>query len=132
MTPQHFTISQLAEEFGITTRAIRFYEEKGLIKPRRNGQQRHYSAADRVRLKLILRGKRLGFTLDESRDLIDMYDPGQGNVEQLQVLLGKIADREASLQRQLRDIANMRRDLQTVRRRCEEALQTQQKASRKG
>ena len=132
MTPQHYTISQLAEEFGITTRAIRFYEEKGLIKPGRNGQQRHYSAADRVRLKLILRGKRLGFTLDESRDLIDMYDPGQGNVEQLQVLLGKIADREASLQRQLRDIANMRRDLQTVRRRCEEALQTQQKASRKG
>ena len=131
MTQQHFTISQLAEEFDITTRAIRFYEEKGLIKPRRSGQQRHYSAADRVRLKLILRGKRVGFTLDESRDLIDMYDPEQGNIQQLQVLLAKIADKEASLQRQLRDIASMQRDLQNVRQRCEQALETQQKQASK-
>ncbi len=127
MTERHFTISQLADEFGVTTRTIRFYEEKGLIKPRRSGQQRLYSTADRVRLKLILRGKRLGFTLEESRDLIDMYNPAQGNIEQLQVLLQKIADREASLRRQLSDIASMQRDLQNVRRRCEQALQTQQK-----
>jgi DNA-binding transcriptional MerR regulator len=131
MTEQYFTISQLADEFGITTRAIRFYEEKGLISPRRSGQQRHYRAADRVRLKLILRGKRLGFTLEESRDLIAMYNPAQGNIEQLQVLLQKIADREASLRRQLRDIASMQRDLHDVRRRCEQALETQQKQASK-
>ncbi len=131
MTEQHFTISELAGEFGITTRAIRFYEEKGLINPRRAGQQRHYSASDRVRLKLILRGKRLGFTLDESRDLIEMYDPGHGNVEQLNLLLKKIDAREATLQRQLRDIAGMQRDLQEVRQRCQQALETQRKQSSK-
>jgi DNA-binding transcriptional MerR regulator len=132
MNEQHFTISQLAGEFGITTRAIRFYEEKGLISPRRSGQQRLYSAADRVRLKLILRGKRLGFTLEESRDLIDMYDPRHGNVEQLQRLLQKIEDKEALLQRQLRDIAGMQRDLDEVRQRCKQALQTQYKQAGNG
>lgn len=132
MTEPHFTISQLSGEFGITTRAIRFYEEKGLISPRRTGQQRLYTAADRVRLKLILRGKRLGFTLDESRDLIDMYDPSHGNVEQLQRLLQKIEDREALLQNQLRDIAGMQKDLDDVRQRCKEALQTQHKQAGNG
>jgi DNA-binding transcriptional MerR regulator len=132
MTEKHFTISQLAGEFGITTRAIRFYEEKGLISPRRSGQQRLYTASDRVRLKLILRGKRLGFTLEESRDLIDMYDPSHGNVEQLQRLLQKIDDKEALLQRQLRDIAGMQSDLDEVRQRCKQALQTQHKQAGNG
>ncbi len=132
MTAQHFTISQLAGEFGITTRAIRFYEEKGLISPRRSGQQRLYNAADRVRLKLILRGKRLGFTLEESRELIDMYDPRHGNVEQLQRLLQKIEDKEALLQSQLRDIAGMQSDLDEVRQRCKQALQTQHKQAGNG
>jgi DNA-binding transcriptional MerR regulator len=103
-----------------------------LISPRRTDQQRLYTAADRTRLKLILRGKRLAFTLEESRDLIDMYDPQHGNVEQLQRLLQKIEDKEALLQRQLSDIAGMQRDLDDVRQRCKQALQTQYKQTGNG
>ncbi len=132
MPDQSYSISELAAEFAITTRAIRFYEEKGLLAPARKGQQRIYSASDQVRLKLILRGKRLGFTLEESRDLIDMYDPAHGNVDQLQRLIRKIEDKEALLQRQLRDIAGMQRDLNEVRQRCNDALQTHSKTAAKG
>jgi DNA-binding transcriptional MerR regulator len=132
MAEQHYTISDLASEFGITTRTIRFYEEKGLLAPTRSGQQRVYSSADRVRLKLILRGKRLGFTLQESRDLIAMYDPAHGNVEQLQRLIQKIEIKEALLQRQLRDIAGMQRDLDEVRQRCNEALEAQRRLAGNG
>jgi DNA-binding transcriptional MerR regulator len=132
MAAQHYTISDLASEFGITTRTIRFYEEKGLLAPTRSGQQRVYSSADRVRLKLILRGKRLGFTLQESRDLIAMYDPAHGNVEQLQRLIQKIEIKEALLQRQLRDIAGMQRDLDEVRQRCNEALEAQRRLAGNG
>ena len=124
MADQNHSISELADEFGITTRTIRFYEEKGLLAPSRNGQTRVYSASDKVRLKLILRGKRLGFTLEESRDLIDMYDPAHGNVDQLQRLIQKIEHKEALLQRQLQDIAGMQQDLDTVRQRCYQALQS--------
>lgn len=124
MPDRNHRISELATEFGITTRTIRFYEEKGLLAPSRSGQQRIYSATDRVRLKLILRGKRLGFTLEESRDLIDMYDPAHGNVEQLQSLIQKIEHKEALLQRQLHDIAGMQQDLDTVRQRCNQTLQS--------
>jgi DNA-binding transcriptional MerR regulator len=127
MAERNYTISDLAAEFGITTRAMRFYEEKGLLSPQRSGNQRIYTPADRVRLKLILRGKRLGFTLEESRDLIAMYDPAQGNVEQLQRLIQKIDQKEDLLQRQLRDIAGMQRDLNDVRQRCNEALHSQRK-----
>lgn len=127
MREPHFTISELAREFGITTRAIRFYEEKGMLTPARNGQRRIYSVSDRVRLKLILRGKRLGFSLDESRELIDMYDPAHGNVDQLQSLAEKIEVKEVQLQRQLRDIAGMRKDLVEARKRCQCALQAQRK-----
>jgi DNA-binding transcriptional MerR regulator len=125
MPDRSHSISEVAAELGITTRTIRFYEEKGLLAPSRKGQQRIYSAADRVRLKLILRGKRLGFTLEESRDLIDMYDPAHGNVEQLQRLIQKIEHKEALLQRQLRDIAGMQQDLDAVRQRCYQTLQSQ-------
>jgi DNA-binding transcriptional MerR regulator len=121
--PQHsYTISQLAKEFGITTRTIRFYEEKGLLAPHRNGKQRIYSNADRVHLTLILRGKRLGFSLDESRELIDRYNPDHGNVEQLRHLLRKIDEKEAQLQNQLHDISAMQQDLADVRRRAQQAL----------
>ncbi len=88
MPDRSHSISELAAELGITTRTIRFYEEKGLLAPSRNGQQRIYSAADRVRLKLILRGKRLGFTLEESRDLIDMYDPVPSSPAKIQNISG--------------------------------------------
>ena len=122
MPEQRFNISDLAGEFELTTRAIRFYEEKGLLAPARNGQQRVYSLSDRVRLKLILRGKRLGFSLEECRELLDMYDPAHGNTDQLRRLMEKIDAKEAQLQSQLRDITGMQKDLSEVRQRCQQAL----------
>ena len=123
MQGQHYSISDLAGEFDVTPRAIRFYEEKGLLSPAREGQKRLFSHADRVRLGLILRGKRCGLTLDESREIIEMYEPGQNNAEQLHSLLGKIAERRSTLQEQLADIRHMMKELDTVQARCERALQ---------
>src|SRR5213595_433579 len=79
-----FSISDLAREFDITPRAIRFYEDQGLLSPRRDGQRRIYTPRDRTRLKLTLRGKRLGLTLAEIRELIDMYEPGRDERAQLE------------------------------------------------
>lgn len=117
-----FSISDLSAEFDITTRTIRFYEEKGLLNPRRNGSTRVYSAADRTKLKLILRGKRLGFTLEESRSIIEMYDPEHGNNEQLQSLLAKIREKRAQLEQQLHDIDVMMLDLRDSEDKCLEAM----------
>lgn len=117
-----FSISELAREFGITTRSIRFYEESGLLQPHREGQSRIYTEQDRVKLVLILRGKRLGFSLAESRELIDMYDPASGNTRQLQALLAKIHDRQAQLQAQLADIHTLQRELDEAEVRCLQAL----------
>ena len=123
MIDRQFNISELASEFDITPRAIRFYEEKGLLHPAREGQKRLFSHADRVRLQLILRGKRCGLTLEESGDIIGMYEHGQNNAEQLNSLLGKIAERRAVLHTQLADIQEMMAELDTVQTRCEQALQ---------
>lgn len=117
-----FTISQLAEEFGITTRTIRFYEEKGLLSPRRNGQARIYSAADRTKLKLILRGKRLGLSLHESLDLIEMYQPDHDNSDQLKQLIAKINEKRELLKQQFEDLNTMMRDLDEAEARCVDAL----------
>jgi len=118
-------ISDLAQEFDITTRTIRFYEEKGLLKPARNGGNRLYSPSDRVKLKLILRGKRLGFTLEESREIIEMYDPAQGNTEQLQKMIGVIRDKRRQLEQQLHDLEGMMLDLRDSEERCLQALSEQ-------
>ncbi len=123
MDQQSYSISDLAAEFGITTRTMRFYEEKGLLTPRREGQKRLYNAGDRARLTLILRGKRIGLTLDESRDIIEMYESGQDNAEQLHLLLGKIEERRQLLRTQLVDINNMLSALDDVQTRVEQALQ---------
>lgn len=120
--PASYSISELAREFGITTRTIRFYEDKGLLSPQRRGQTRVYSPEDRVRLKLILRGKRLGFSLDESREIIDMYDPAHGNVEQLQRLLDHIEQKRAQLQQQLHDIQSLMGELDEAEARAREFL----------
>ncbi|MDP5210427.1 MerR family DNA-binding transcriptional regulator [Microbulbifer sp. 2205BS26-8] len=120
--PLNYSISELAREFDITTRTIRFYEDKGLLKPKRRGQTRVYSSEERVRLKLILRGKRLGFSLDESREIIDMYDPAHGNVEQLQRLLEHIAQKRAHLHQQLRDIESLMGELDEAEARAKAAL----------
>jgi len=99
-----FSIGELAEEFEVTPRAIRFYEEKGLISPRRNGQDRVYSRRDRVRLHLILRGKRLGFSLSDVAEMINSYDLEDGQVGQLRVTLDKSRERIAALEQQRADI----------------------------
>ena len=105
MPGNHFTISELASEFDITPRTIRFYEEKGLLSPAREGQKRLFSQADRVRLNLILRGKRLGFSLEEIRKIIDMYDPGQPHdPAQIIYLCRKIQEHRQELLNKIKDI----------------------------
>ena len=120
--PQTYTISDLSREFDITTRTIRFYEDKNLLQPKREGQTRIYSAADRTTLKLILRGKRLGFTLDESREIIELYTPSKDNCEQLHKLISKIHERRVLLEQQQQDIEIMLLDLQASEERCNETL----------
>jgi DNA-binding transcriptional MerR regulator len=124
-----YTISELASEFDITPRTIRFYEEKGLLKPEREGQKRLFSQSDRVRLILILRGRRCGLTLEESREIIDMYETGQNNAEQLHSLVGKIEQRRSILQSQLVDIREMLKELDAVQARCEQSLQSIEEAA---
>ena len=117
-----YTISDLAREFDVTTRTIRFYEEKGLLHPSRNGQHRIFGKQDHARLELILRGKRAGLTLEESREIIDMYDPAGDNYEQYQFLLNKVDERQAQLESQIEDINQLINGLQEVRERCTQAL----------
>jgi len=117
-----YTISELAKEFGVTTRTMRFYEEKGLISPRREGQKRLYSSADRVRIKLILRGKRIGMSLNECVEVIDMYDPEHNNADQLHSLIDKVKSRSELLAAQKRDIDDMLAGLKEVQSLCESAL----------
>lgn len=117
-----YTISELARAFDITTRTIRFYEEHGLLSPERQGQSRIYSQGDRVRLKLILRGKRLGFSLDESKELFELYDPQRGNEKQLSAMLHKITEHRMALEQQQHDIHIMQHGLDDAEQRCHEAL----------
>ncbi len=100
-----YGIAELAREFNVTTRTIRFYEDKGLLSPERQGQRRVYSPRDRVRLRLIMRGKRLGFSLSEIRQMIDLYDDDPSEVAQLKLFLAKIRERQAVLSQQQVDIA---------------------------
>ena len=118
MTTQTYSISDLARELDITTRAIRFYEEQGMLSPERRGLERIYTARDKVTLKLILRGKRIGFSLAECRELIELYDPTGGNQKQLHTMLGKISERREQLQQQLLDIQQMQLELDTAEERC--------------
>ena len=99
-----YTITDLAHEFKVTARAIRFYEDKGLLHPSRQGMMRVYTKRDRARLLLILRGKRLGFSLAEIREMIDLYDLGDGRIEQLTLTLKRSRDRLAALETQREDI----------------------------
>lgn len=113
MTP-HFSISDLAREFSITTRAIRFYEDEGLIQPKREGQRRLYTQRDRVRLMLILRGRRLGFSLKEIAEIIDLYDREPGETGQLKLFLAKIEERRQLLKQQQEDIKQTLAELDQV------------------
>ncbi|MBX3453148.1 MerR family DNA-binding transcriptional regulator [Ferrovibrio sp.] len=101
---QTFSITELSHEFKVTARAIRFYEDKGLLQPSRQGMNRIYSRRDRARLILILRGKRLGFSLAEIREMLNLYDLGDGQTEQLRVTLKRSQDRLRALETQRRDV----------------------------
>ena len=120
--PPTYGIADLAREFDVTTRTLRFYEDEGLIAPERQGQKRIFSMRDRVRLKLILRGKRLGFSLDEIREIINLYDAPPGEVGQIRFFLDKIRERRAALERQRDDIAATLEELVDVEARCASQL----------
>ena len=117
-----YGIGELAREFGVTARTIRFYEDLGMLTPLREGQKRVYRPRDRVRLKLILRGKRLGFSLAEIREMIELYDAPEGEVGQLRLFRDKIAERRAELESKRRDIAAALHDLERADDRCRARL----------
>jgi DNA-binding transcriptional MerR regulator len=99
-----FTIRDLTKEFGVSARTLRFYEEKRLLDPGRNGEQRLYSRRDRARLRYVLMGKSVGFSLEDVREMLDLYDLGDGQRTQLQVALAKFQERVVRLERQRADI----------------------------
>lgn len=117
-----YSISDLADEFNVTPRTIRFYEEKGYLTPRREGTRRIYSPPDHTRLRLILRGKRLGLSLDETAELIKMYGSQSGNRKQLERFIVRIHEKRAELERKQRDLEVMLNDLQGVEEKCYIAL----------
>jgi len=99
-----FTIRDLTKEFGVSARTLRFYEEKGLVDPARRGEQRLYTRRDRARLAYVLAGKAVGFSLEEVREMLDLYDLGDGQVTQLKVALAKFGERIERLEKQKNDI----------------------------
>ena len=117
-----YSISDLAREFDVTPRAIRFYEDHGLLAPRRDGQRRIYSPRDRTRLKLTLRGKRLGLALSEIRELIDMYEPGRDERPQLKRFLAVLESHKVSLLQQRADIEAQLSELQAFEKKIKKQL----------
>lgn len=113
-----YSVTELADELGITPRAIRFYETKGLIKPQRAGTTRVYTHRDRARMQLILRGKRLGFSLADIKEYLDMYDVDPSQKKQLQLLLKKIEQRVADLEQQREDLEATLAELEDMRQEC--------------
>ena len=118
------TITELAREFGVTTRAIRYWESHGLVSPAREGGNRVYSKRDQTRLKLALRGKRLGLSLAEIRELIDMYDTAEDESSQLLSFLDVLAQRRASLEQQRDDIQAVLKEIARFERQCREMLKS--------
>lgn len=117
-----FSIAELAAELGLTLRAIRFYETKGLIAPRRVGLSRHFSPRDRARLILIRRGKRMGFSLGDIREFLDLYEADPTQVAQMRKLLGKTRERIARLEAQLQDVQTSLAELRDVERATRDML----------
>ncbi len=117
-----FTITELAAEFDITPRAIRFYEDMGLLEPARAGRNRVYTHRDRTRLKLTLRGKRLGLSLQEVKQLVDMYDSESGAVPQLKAFLDVLAQHRRQLEQQLDDIEVTLAEIAQHEERCQALL----------
>ncbi len=127
-----WSIAELAGEFGVTHRTIRFYEDRGLLTPERRGMQRVYHPRDRVRLALVLRGKRLGFDLTQIRRIVDMYDQAPGEAGQLRYLLDQIDARRAELEQRRTDIQTTLAELDDVERRCRRDLSALATASGDG
>src|SRR6476619_5368202 len=113
-----WTIAEVAEQFGVTHRTVRHYEDLGLISPERRGTTRVYHRRDRTRLALILRGKRLGFPLEEIRTIIDLYDRPRGKASQLEYVLAQIDERRTDLEQRRRDLEAALSELTEFERRC--------------
>ncbi|AOY92042.1 MerR family transcriptional regulator [Cupriavidus sp. USMAA2-4] len=128
-----YTITELSREFEVTPRAIRFYEDQGLLAPERTGsggRTRVYSARERTRLKLTLRGKRLGLTLNEIREILDLYESPGDTVPQLERFLHALADHRGALQRQLEDLQAQLAEIDQHERHCRDLLQEQLRGQR--
>jgi DNA-binding transcriptional MerR regulator len=123
-----WTIAEIADEFGVTHRTVRHYEDLGLISPERQGTRRIYHRRDRTRLNLILRGKRLGFPLEEIRTIVDLFDAPRGRRAQLEYVLGQIDERRADLEQRLRDAQDALRELGEFERRCRADLSKLERA----
>jgi DNA-binding transcriptional MerR regulator len=117
-----YTISELAKEFGVTTRTLRFYEDQGLLTPKREGASRVFSPRDRGRLKLALRGKRLGFSLAEIRELFELYDVSRDEHKQLEEFLARLERRRAHLEQQREDIEIMLHEIDFFANQCRRLL----------
>jgi len=118
-----FTIRDLAKECGVSARTLRFYEEKGLLNPQRQGLERLYTRRDRARLKYVLMGRNVGFSLDEVREMLDLYDLGDGQETQLKVALAKFRERIAQLERQKADIERVIDELRRASENVESMLE---------
>lgn len=121
---QTFSISELAQEFDITTRAIRFYEAEGLLSPMREGQRRIYTRRDRVRLLLTLRGKRIGLSLQEIRELFELYDAANTDEPQLTKFIDILSQREQQLLGQIEDIHLVLKEIGQLRSQCEQWMKS--------
>lgn len=122
MEQRNYTIGDLAREFAITPRTIRYYEEHGILNPRREGRQRVYTRGDRTRLKLALRGKRLGLSLAQIKELLDMYDGMHNSPTQIREFLRVLAERRATLEQQRRDIEAVLAEIGQLEAQCHAAL----------
>lgn len=125
-----YTITELATEFGVTTRTIRHYEDEGLLTPRREGTNRLFSIRDRVRLKLALRGKRLGFSLAEIRELFNLYDLARDEKQQMEEFMTKLARRREMLEQQREDIEVMLNEITFFENQCRRLLAENQLAGK--
>lgn len=128
--PGEYSISELAREFDVTPRAIRFYEAEGLLSPAREGQRRIYSPRDRTRLKLTLRGKRLGLSLSEIREIVDMYEPGRDERPQLEKFLAVLEAHKRQLEQQREDIEAQLSEIVLFEKRCRKRLAGEKKAAK--
>ena len=129
MSEPLYTVTQLAQDLGITARTVRFYEDKGLLTPQRAGNNRVYNHRDRARLILILRGKRLGFSLREIKEYLDLYDADPTRQEQLRALLKRVQNRIDSLIEQEKALVETLGELRAIEQQAQTALAAQQRGS---